>query len=413
MRYLFGSFVLAPETRELLGAGLARPIEPQVFDLLHHLIRERERVVSTDELIEAVWSGRIVSDSAVSARISAARSAIGDDGKRQQWIRTVQRRGFRFVGPVETTASQSQDPPSPASTPGTSHQRIAFCRSADGTRIAHASSGEGYPLVKAGHWLTHLEHDWRSPIWRPFLDRLNAHFQVVRYDQRGNGLSEWEVSDYSLARFVEDLEAVIDASAIPRFALYGTSQGAPVAIAYACRHPERVSHLVLHGGFEKGRLVRAAESDRSQGEAILTLMRNGWGKSNNPFIDAFATMFIPGGSREQIESLVSLQRLTTSAENAVSIRKAVDSFDVSELLEKVEVPTLVIHARDDGVQPLDQAYRLAAQIPNAEFLMLESRNHVILPDEKAWPVLFDGLGRFILGTATPGSSATSRLSEAI
>ena len=164
---------------------------------------------------------------------------------------------------------------------------------------------------------------------------------------------------------------------------------------------------MLHGGFEKGRLVRAAESDRSQGEAILTLMRNGWGKSNNPFIDAFATMFIPGGSREQIESLVSLQRLTTSAENAVSIRKAVDSFDVSELLEKVEVPTLVIHARDDGVQPLDQAYRLAAQIPNAEFLMLESRNHVILPDEKAWPVLFDGLGRFILGTAT------SRLSEAI
>ena len=147
MRYLFGSFVLAPETRELLGAGLARPIEPQVFDLLHHLIRERERVVSTDELIDAVWGGRIVSDSAVSARISAARSAIGDDGKRQQWIRTVQRRGFRFVGPVETTASQSQDPPSPASTPGTSHQRIAFCRSADGTRIAQASSGEGTPLV--------------------------------------------------------------------------------------------------------------------------------------------------------------------------------------------------------------------------------------------------------------------------
>jgi pimeloyl-ACP methyl ester carboxylesterase/DNA-binding winged helix-turn-helix (wHTH) protein len=410
MRYRFGPFLLVPETRELLAGGTARPIEPQVFDLLHLLVRQRERVVSTDELMAAVWNGRIVSESAVSARISAARSAIDDDGKRQHWIRTVPKRGFRFVGPVEPV------PPGGTASPGgaasaagvpvaSDRQRVAFCRSADRTRIAYASSGSGYPLVRAGHWLTHLEHDWHSPIWRPFLDRLNRRFRVVRYDQRGNGLSQWDVADFSLDRFVEDLEAVAQACEAERFALFGTSQGAPIAIAYACRHPDRVSHLILQGGYERGRLLRISEGDREQAQAILTLMRNGWGKANSPFIDAFATMFIPDGSREQRDSLVDLQRRTTSPANAVAIRAAVDSFDVSGLLDKVGMPTLVIHARDDGVQPLDQGYRLAAGIAKAEFLMLESRNHVILPEEKAWPVLFEALERFVLDAPSPDGNA--------
>lgn len=263
--------------------------------------------------------------------------------------------------------------------------------------MAYATSGTGYPLVKAGTWLTHLEHDWRSPIWRPFLDKLNQRFQVVRYDQRGNGLSDWEVADFSLESFVCDLEAVVDAARLERFALYGTSQGAPIAIAYAARHPERVSHLVLHGGYEKGRLVRDAESDRAQGEAIITLIRHGWGKRGSPFINAFATLFIPGGTREQVESLVDLQRRTTSPENAALIRSAVDRFDVSGLVESVDVPTLVMHARDDGIQPLEQGRQLASRIPQAEFVMLESGNHVILPQEQAWPILFDEIARFVLG----------------
>lgn len=401
MRYRFGTFVLVPETRELFAGGAARAIEPQVFDLLHYLVREHQRVVSSDELIAAVWNGRIVSDSAIAARISAARAAVDDDGKRQQWIRTLPRRGFRFVGSVETVDLTADGSPTASEPLAARRQRVAFCRSADATRIAYATSGDGYPLVKAGHWLTHLEHDWHSPIWRPFLDKLSSQFQVVRYDQRGNGLSEWEISDFSFERFVEDLEAVVDASGIGRFALYGTSQGAPIAAAFAARHPDKVSHLILHGGYEKGRLVRMAESDRAQGQAILTLMRHGWGKTNSPFINAFATMFIPDGSREQIASLVGLQRQTTSPENAVAIRSAVDGFDVSDLLGTIMVPTLVIHARDDGVQPLEQGYQLASRIPGAEFLMLESANHVILPEENAWPALFDGLARFVLGASSP------------
>jgi len=396
MRYRFGDFELVPETRELLASGAARAVEPQVFDLLHHLIKERQRVVPLDELVDAVWNGRIVSDSAISARISAARAAIGDDGKRQLWIKTLPRRGLRFVGMVTAAAAQALDTGSLASAPGDARpQRVAFTRSADGARIAYATSGEGYPLVKAGHWLTHLEHDWHSPVWRPFLDRLSSQFRLVRYDQRGNGLSEWGVSDFSLDRFVEDLEAVVDASGLDRFALYGSSQGAPIGLAYAARHPERVSHLILHGGYEQGRLVRMAESDRAQGEAILTLMLHGWGKQHSPFIEAFATMFVPDADRQQMDSLAELQRRTTSPANAVAIRRAVDNFDVSAILDRIRTPTLVIHARDDGVQPLDQGYRLATGIAGAEFLMLESRNHVILPQEAAWPALFEGIARFV------------------
>lgn len=399
MRYRFGAFELVPETRELLAAGEARAIEPQVFDLLHYLVRERDRVVSQDDLIAEIWHGRVVSDSAISARISAARAAINDGGKRQDWIRTVARRGFRFVGPVEpvqTTRPAPATPPPPA----TPHQRVAFCRSRDGTRIAYATSGTGYPMVKAGHWLTHLEHDWHSPLWRPLLCQLGQRFSLMRYDQRGNGLSDWSVTDFSLERFVEDLEAAVDAAGLGRFVLYGTSQGVPIALAYASRHPDRLSHLVLHGGFVKGRLVRSG-ADREQGLALLTLIRHGWGKANSPFIKAFATLFIPEGSREQIESLAELQRLTTSADNAAALRWAIDHFDVTDLLAEIAVPTLVIHANDDGVQPLEQGRELAAQIPGAEFLLLESRNHVIVPEEPAWPVLFDGIERFILAAPAP------------
>lgn len=393
MRYRFGRFELVGETREFLADGKPCPIEPQVFDLLVYLVSERDRVVSLDDLIGAVWNGRIVSNSAISARISAARSALGDDGVRQLWIRTVPRRGFRFVGAVETDDAPETAPPAPPEE--TQRQRVAFCRSADGTQIAYATSGEGYPLVKAGHWLTHLEHDWHSPIWRPFLDRLNTHCRVVRYDQRGNGLSDWDVGDFSIGRFVEDLEAVVESAGVDRFALYASSQGVPVAIAFARRHPERISHLVLHGGFEQGRLVRGSESERAQAEAILTLIRHGWGKRGSPFIDAFATMFVPGGSHEQILSLVDLQRQTTSPENAAALRAAIDRFDVSDIVGKVAVPTLVVHARDDGVQPFEQGRLLASHIPGAEFVMLESRNHVILPQEAAFPVLFDEIDRFI------------------
>ena len=368
MIYRFEEFELDLERREIRRQNSPIDVEPQVFDLLNCLIERSERVVSKDELLEQVWGGRIVSESTLSSRINAARRILGDDGKQQRLIRTYPRRGFRFVGSVNAStvdavtvgnlALRSDDNKSTQAQP----QKVRFCKSRDGTQIAYANTGAGYPLVRAGHWLTHLEHDWQSPVWRPILNELGRTFSVCRYDQRGNGLSDWSVEDFSLSAFVDDLEAVVDAADLELFALYGTSQGAPIAIEYATRHPDRVSHLVLHGGYVRGRLIREATKDREQGEALITLMRHGWGQPASPFIKAFASMFIPEASREQTDYVADLQRLTTSPENAVRLRTAVDKFDVGDLLKKVTAPTLVMHASNDGVHPLDQGRKLAAGI---------------------------------------------------
>lgn len=396
MRYRFGRHELGTDSVELRSDGVPRPLEPQVFDLLRLMLESAGRLVTHDELIDKVWAGRIVSDSAIAARISAARAALGDDGTRQEFIRTVPKRGFRFVAPVERLEETARRDVLPRAV-ADRRQRVGFCRSHDGTRVAYATSGAGSPMVKAGHWLTHLEHDWQSPIWAPFLDALGSRFQLLRYDQRGNGLSDRDVRRLSLDAFVEDLEAVVDAAGLDSFALYGSSQGVPIAIAYATRHPERVSHLILQGGYHQGRLVRSTAAEREQGEAMLTLIRHGWGKPDSPFIKAFASIFMPEASREQIASMAALQNLTTTPEGAAALRKAIDELSVTHLLGKVSVPTLVLHARDDGVQPLDQGRELAAGIVGAEFVMLDSSSHITAPGDRAWDAMFGAIERFVGG----------------
>jgi len=394
MIYRFGKYSLDPSKYLLKHGDKEVSVEPQVFDVLKFLIENRERVVSKDDLIEAVWDGRIVSDTTLSSRISAARHAVSDTGETQAVIRTMPRRGFRFVAKLEPADLDAAPVEGP--TKNERRQRVKFCTSRDGARLAFATTGNGFPLVRAGHWLTHLEHDWYSPVWRPFLDELGEHFQVTRYDQRGNGLSDWSGTVFDLDKFVEDLEAVVEAAGLETFALYGTSQGAPISIAYTIRNPRRVSHLILHGGYVQGRLVRGSVEEREQGEALLTLIRHGWGKLGSPFLMAFSSMYIPGGTTEQIDSLVELQRQTTTPENAANIRATVDTFDVNHLLESIAVPTLVVHARNDGVQPFDEGRKLAAGIRNSEFLMLDSVNHVILEHEPAWDELFNGIKNFVL-----------------
>ena len=398
--YRFLDFTLDPKRLELRRADALVEVEPQVFSLLLCLVENRERVVTKDDLVEAVWNGRIVSEATMSSRISAARAAVGDDGKAQAVIKTFPRRGFRFI--AEARGPQDSDPTavgtSARSAAVPQAQRIRFCRSEDGTQIAYATTGTGPSFVRTGTWLTHLEHDWHSPVWRPFLDELGRTFAVTRYDQRGNGLSDWSVDEFRLEHFTDDLEAVVDGAGLDDFVLYGTSQGAPIAIAYAARHPRRVSHLVLHGGYCVGRLLRDT-AEREQGEALLTLMRYGWGKEGSPFIKAFTANYIPAGNEEQTQSLVELQSRTTSPGNAVKLRTAVDNFDVTDLLEQVRVPTLVIHARNDGVHPLDQGRKLAAGIPGAEFVLLESPNHAILPQEPAWHTLFEAIRGFVAPAA--------------
>lgn len=391
MKYDFPDSCIDTEKRELRVGGVLRDVEPQVFDLLVVLIENRYRMVSRDELVEKVWSGRVVSDATIDARINAARKAVGDSGRTQSIIRTIPRRGFRFVAEVATAEVSDARGECPSGVP----PEIHFCRSFDGTTIAYGRSGSGPPLLRAGHWLTHLQHDWRCPIWQPFLSELSRTYHVLQYDQRANGLSDWEVEDLSLEAFVADLEAVADTAGLDRFAIIASSQAVPVSIAFATRFPERVTHLVLHGGYAKGRLLRDEVAEREKAEVYLNLMRHGWATPGSPFLQAFSSFYIPDGTREQVGSLASQQLMSASPKNAVRLRRAFDSFDVTELLPQVSAPTLVIHARGDAVQPFEQGRELAAAIRGAELVVLESRNHAVLPHEPAWSVFFEAVRRHV------------------
>jgi pimeloyl-ACP methyl ester carboxylesterase len=407
MRYAFLDCEIDTETHEFRSAGVPRRVEPQVFDLLRLLVENPNRLITRDELIDKIWSGRIVSEATISSRINAARKAVGDDGTRQGVIKTMPRRGIRFIAPVRSEAELHAAAPNTDATerpdqgpaaPFEQVQKVRFCRAPDGAHIAFATFGSGPQVVRVGHWLSHLEHDWHSPIWRPFLSELGKSFTVVRYDQRGNGLSDRNIDDFSLEAFVADLETVIDAAGLGRFAIYASSQGVPVALEYAARHPERLSCLSLHGGFVRGRLLRS-QAEREQGEAYLALMRHGWGAEGSQFLQAFGSIMVPDGTPEQLRSLVELQRITATAETAVRLREAFDRFDVTDRLSVIEVPTLVLHGRNDGVHPLQQSLEIAAALPNAELLVLETRNHVLVRHDPMWAEFFAALRRFVLAHA--------------
>lgn len=380
MRWQFSDCILDLERIELLRDGVPVEIEPQVFEVLAHLIEHQDRVVSADELFETVWHGRIVSLSTLTSRISAARAAIGDTGNDQALIRTIPRRGYRFVG--EAAREEGAATPPPALPP---RQEVQFCRSSDGVQLAWSRVGAGPPIVKTGNWLNHIEYDWESPVWSHVLRWLAHGRQLVRYDARGNGLSDREVADISFDAFVRDLEAVVDAAGLDRFALFGASQGCAFSVAYAVKHPERVSKLVLYGGFARGRRLRGSPVDNEQAEAMLTLMRTGWGQDNPAFRQVFTSLFVPGGTPEQMDWFNELQRKTTTPEDAVRLRLVSDYMDVVDLLPQVRTPTLVLHCRDDAVQPFEEGRFLAASIPGARFVGLEGRNHLILERDPGWP----------------------------
>jgi pimeloyl-ACP methyl ester carboxylesterase/DNA-binding winged helix-turn-helix (wHTH) protein len=392
--YRFGDYQIDTDLFELRRGVDAIKVEPQVFDLLVYLISHRNRVVSQSELLDKIWSGKIVSLSTVASRINAARSAIGDTGAAQKLLRTIQRKGFRFVGEVdERESAGAKDGAGLA--PRGADQEIRFCTTADSVRVAYALAGTGRPVLKAGNWLNHLEYDWQSPVWSHLFQWFASKHQLVRYDARGNGLSDWNVNDISFDGYVRDLESVADASGVGRFALFGISQGVAVCIAYAAKYPERVSHLVLYGGFARGRRIRGTLDDIEQAEALITLMRTGWGQENPAFRQVFTSMFLPGGTPEQMQWFNELQKTSTSPNNAVKMRFISDTLDVSDLLAKVKAPTLVLHCKDDAVQPFSEGMFIAAGIPGARFVALEGRNHLILEGDPGWPKFRDEVGRFL------------------
>jgi pimeloyl-ACP methyl ester carboxylesterase/DNA-binding CsgD family transcriptional regulator len=299
-------------------------------------------------------------------------------------------------------------------------QRIRYLRTSDGVQLAWADAGAGPLLVKAANWVTHLEEEWRSPIWRHWIEFFSSHFRFVRYDERGCGMTDWNVGDLSFERWVDDLEAVVDATgAREPFALLGISQGAAVCVDYAARHPERVSHLILYGGYARGWFHRGQPEGEREYKAIIDLARAGWGRDNPAFRQVFTSRFIPGGTEEQIGWWNDLLRKTTTADNAAELLIARARVQVTDRLALVRTPALVIHAGRDEVCPVSEGRFLAAGIPGAVFVELDSRNHVLLEAEPAWArfkeVVLDfmGIGRDPEGEDAAFGALSSREREVL
>ena len=265
-------------------------------------------------------------------------------------------------------------------------QRIRYLRTSDNVRLAWAESGTGPLMIKAANWLTHLEYEWESPVWRHWIRFFTDHFRFVRHDERGCGMTDWQVDDLSFERWADDLDAVVSVAAGSEpFALLGISQGAAACISYAARHPERVSKLVLYGAYARGTWHRGDSDAERVYRAVIELARLGWGGENPAFRQIFTSRFIPGATDEQTRWFNDLCRRTTSPENAARLLEARASVEVTRLLPKVRTPTLVLHARDDGIIPISEGQLLAAGIPGAEFVELDSKNHILLETDAAWP----------------------------
>jgi len=293
-------------------------------------------------------------------------------------------------------------------------QDVRFCSAADGTRIAVATIGNGPPLVRASHWLSHVEHDLESPVWRPWLRELSRRHTYIRYDQRGCGLSDGTVDDVSLDLLVGDLEAVVDHLGLKRFPLLGSSQGGAIAMAYAHRHPERVSQLVLVGAYARGARRRAtSDLARLEAETLVNLVRVGWGRDNDSFRQLFTNQYLPEGSVEQHRWWNDLERLTSTPEAAAHTLAMFHDIDVTAIAAALDVPTLVVHSRRDARVPFDEGRRLAALIPGAQFVPLESANHILVEGEPAWAGFLDVVnGALATSATTPAPAGAGALTAA-
>jgi DNA-binding winged helix-turn-helix (wHTH) protein/pimeloyl-ACP methyl ester carboxylesterase len=393
--YRFGPFHLDVRERRLSRGAEVIPLRLKVFDTLQVLVENAGRLVTKQELLDAVWPETTVEENNLNHNVSILRKALGDRATGQQYIETVPRVGYRFAAPVETDVVQLRPPAASPSAAAKARQEIRYCTTSDGVRIAYASVGNGPPLVKTSNWLTHLDFEWGSPIWRHWYAALSRHHRLVRYDERGNGMSQRDVPDVNFDTWIRDLETVVDAAGLDRFPLLGISRGGPIAIAYAVKHPERVTQLVLYGAFAVGIQHAGTPEQLEARRAFASLLRLGWGLSNPAFCKTFTCRFIPEATPEHEQWFDELQRVSTSPENAARLMERDGDIDVRPLLSQVKAPTLVIHCdRDQAVLP-ERGRLLAAGIPGARYVSLPSANHLMLEEEPAWSLFLEELGLFL------------------
>ncbi len=381
--FAFGPFRLEVEERRLTREGELVSLTGKAFDTLLLLVEGAGALQRQQTLMDRLWPDVSVEQNNLQANVSLVRRALA--GAEGVEIETVRGQGYRLLAEVREVDLGARVAPAPGRAFVPSHaQRVQFCKAHDGARLAYARHGEGPSLVKAANWLSHLEIDWGSPVWKHWIELLGRRNTVVRYDARGNGLSDWQPPSITFEDFVADLGTIFDAAGIERAPLLGISQGAAVSVAYAARHPERVSALILIGGCARGWRIKQHKTLHQRFEALMILMGQGWGGESASFRQIFTTSFFPEASRELADWFNELQRQTASPENAVRILSALGDLDVRADLERIRVPTLVLHSRRDTVVPMTDGMELASGIRGARFVPVDSSNHIWLADEPAW-----------------------------
>ncbi|WP_299898835.1 alpha/beta fold hydrolase [uncultured Ruegeria sp.] len=387
-KYKFGSFVLDPEQHSLMHSGAPVSIEPKVFDLLLLLVKNAGELISRDTLIERIWQGRIVSESAISACVAAARRAVGDDGQSQAVIRTVARRGFLCCAEVEVveTADDAQS--------RELSLRLQFTKNREDKSLAYTVTGEGPPIIYTTFGGTSIEADWNSPFFRPLLDAIRANNTLVRFDEMGSGHSDLEMDSAGVEAVAYDLLSVADAIGLDRFSLFSQSGSALSAVFLAAHYPDRVQSMVLNGGYVEGRNVRQNTTGTPE---MLGMISEGWNKPDSSFLLAYSLLYFPEGPLDLAKDIVEILQKSCPAENMLRMRKSHSDASVADLLPMVQCPTLIVHARNDSIHPLSQARKLAAGIASSELLVLDSANHVPMPKSPDWNAFLEATLSFLNG----------------
>jgi DNA-binding winged helix-turn-helix (wHTH) protein/pimeloyl-ACP methyl ester carboxylesterase len=409
MVFRFGPYELDVDERRVTKSGEDVPLTGKVFDTLCVLVENHGRLIRKDELMQKLWPDSVVEDNNLDHNISRLRRTLGDGRDGNQFIQTVPRQGYRFLCDVTAVAHDHDSTgvvefPGPLPPPNF-EQDIRFFTTYDGARIAYSVAGNGPVLLKAANWLNHLEFELKSPIWRHWLPILTQHNTLIRYDERGNGLSDWNVQDFSFEAWLRDFEKLTEEVNVEKFSLLGISQGAAVAVWYAAKYPEKVDKLILHGSFARGWAKRPIPGEIERRNAFLTLVRLGWGKDNPAFRQMFTTLYMPDGLPEHQAWWNELQRVCTSPENAVQLMNAAGRIDVVDLLPKVKCPTLVMHCSGDEAVPVAEGRLVASRIARSQFVELPSRNHLVIHSEPAWPIFVRELSKFMEWPTATGTKS--------
>lgn len=395
MEHRFADCVLDDMRLTLTRAGIPVAVEPRVFDLVHLLVRNPGDLVSRDRMMEEVWQGRIVSESAVSACLAAARKAVGDTGKDQAVIRTVARRGLMLVAAVETLAENPAPPPPEHPAPETAAIPVRYILGATSQTIAVAVHGEGPPLLRVDSPGWDIEAEMVSPYWREATEALARMFRVARFTRKDFELGPAGVPKIDHEAMADDIRAVADAVGFERFALFSQSGGVHAALRFAARHPERVSHLVIAGGYVEGRSRRSGTDSAS--DALRRLVSESWRAEMEQIGVAFMLSYLPEGPLPAIVDAARNFQGSISKDVELALRDAINTVDNGAILPAVVSPTLIVHARDDAVHPISEARKLAAGIPNSQLLVLETANHLQIPSNPTWTYFLQVFRNFVIG----------------